>query len=141
MTQSHTRLDTLMKLSESDLMLADTSEDVRGRTVRDSADEEIGTVEDLMIDQEQRKVRFLQVGAGGFLGIGEKKFLIPVDAVSRIDEDNVWINQSKTQIIGAPAYQPDLVGEDYYDQLYGYYGYSPYWSPGYTYPPYPNYRR
>ena len=138
MTQ--TRLDTLMKLSESDLTLANSDEDIRGRTLRDSNDEEIGNVEDLMIDADQRKVRFLQVGAGGFLGIGEKKFLIPVDAVTRIDEDNVWIDQAKSKIIGAPEYQPDLVGESYYDDVYGYYGYSPYWTPGYTYPPYPGYR-
>lgn len=135
------RLDTLTKLSESDLVLANSDEDIRGRTLRDTNDEEIGSVDDLMIDADQRKVRFLLVGAGGFLGIGEKQFLIPVDAVTRIDDDNVWINQNKSKIIGSPNYQPDLVSENYYNDLYGYYGYSPYWTPGYTYPPYPNYRR
>ncbi|HET8571160.1 MAG TPA: PRC-barrel domain-containing protein [Candidatus Limnocylindria bacterium] len=135
------RLDTLTKLSESDLVLANSDEDIRGRTLRDTNDEEIGSVDDLMIDADQRKVRFLLVGAGGFLGIGEKQFLIPVDAVTRIDDDNVWINQNKSKIIGSPNYQPDLVNENYYNDLYGYYGYSPYWTPGYTYPPYPNYRR
>ncbi len=135
------RLDTLTKLSESDLVLANSDEDIRGRTLRDTNDEEIGSVDDLMIDADQRKVRFLLVGAGGFLGIGEKQFLIPVDAVTRIDDDNVWINQNKSKIVGSPNYQPDLVSENYYNDLYGYYGYSPYWTPGYTYPPYPNYRR
>ena len=96
------RLDTLTKLSESDLVLANSDEDIRGRTLRDTNDEEIGSVDDLMIDADQRKVRFLLVGAGGFLGIGEKQFLIPVDAVTRIDDDNVWINQNKSKIVGSP---------------------------------------
>jgi hypothetical protein len=26
-----------------------------------------------------------------------------------------------------------------YDELFNYYGYSPYWAPGYIYPAYPNY--
>lgn len=136
---AQTRLDTLVKLSNSDLMLADTAEDIRGRTVRDKNGDEIGKVEDLVIDSSDRKVRFLQIGAGGFLGIGEKKFLLPVDAITKIGQDQIDIDQERSHVIGAPEYQPDLVPDDYYDRLYGYYGYAPYWSAGYVYPPYPYY--
>ncbi|HET7636294.1 MAG TPA: PRC-barrel domain-containing protein [Candidatus Limnocylindria bacterium] len=137
MTQT-TRSDTLLKLSDSDLTLANQDADIRGRTVR-TGDDEVGKVDDLLIDRDQAQVRFMEVGAGGFLGIGEKKLLIPVDAIMKIDDDNVWIDQSRSRLQGAPAYDPTLVSEDYYDQLYGYYGYQPYWTPGYTYPSYPYY--
>ncbi len=35
----------------------------------------------IYVDTGERKVRFLDAGAGGFLGIGEKHFMIPVEAV------------------------------------------------------------
>jgi hypothetical protein len=42
------------------------------------------SVEDLYIDRQEREVRFLEVGAGGFLGIGEGRFLVPVEAVTKV---------------------------------------------------------
>ncbi|MDQ3926208.1 MAG: PRC-barrel domain-containing protein [Actinomycetota bacterium] len=44
--------------------------------------EQIGSVEDLYLDAREeglvRAVRFLDVSAGGFLGMGKKHFLVPV---------------------------------------------------------------
>ena len=132
---------TLVTLSDSDLTVGDPSEDVRGRTVLDRAGDEIGTVEDLMLDPEEAKVRFLQVAAGGFLGMGERQFLSPVDAVTRIDDDHLHVDQTREGIAAAPPYDPHLVADrDYYEGLYGYYGYAPFWAPGYAYPAYPYYR-
>lgn len=137
---------TLQKLGDTDLTVADPNEDVRGRTVLDAANEEIGHVDALMIDDQEYKVRFLQVAAGGFLGLGERKFLIPVDAITRIDADHVHVNQTRERVADAPGYDPNLATEPtyeptYYEDLYGYYGYAPYWGPGYVYPAYPYYAR
>lgn len=129
---------TLVKLGDTDMTVADPAEDIRGRKVIEQGGEEIGEVEGLMLDSHESKVRFLQVASGGFLGIGEKKFLVPVDAITRIDNDHVHVNQSREHLAGAPAYDPDLVtDEDYYANVYGYYGYAPYWTAGYAYPAYP----
>lgn len=131
---------TLLKLSDTNLTVGDPAEDVRGRKVLDRHGDEIGEVEDLMIDNQESKIRFLQIGTGGFLGIGEKKFLLPVDVVTRIDEDHVHIDKTRDHVAGGPEYDPNLVADyGYYDSLYGYYGYSPYWAPGYMYPAYPYY--
>jgi hypothetical protein len=40
-------------------------------------------VEDLYVDREARQPRFAVVSAGGFLGVGKKHFVIPVEEVSR----------------------------------------------------------
>ena len=131
---------TLMKLGDSDLTVADPAEDVRGRKVLDANGDEVGDVEDLMVDDREIKVRFLQVGTGGFLGIGETKFLVPVDAITSIDGDHVHIDQSREHVAGAPTYEPDMSFDDtYYNSLYGYWGYAPYWGMGYAYPAYPYY--
>jgi len=126
----------LVKLGDTDLTVADPAEDIRGHTVIDQAGEEIGTVDGLLIDDKERKVRFLQVAAGGFLGIGERTFLIPVDAVSGITDDRVQVDQTRDRVVGGPTYDPDLaeLPDDYYASTYGYYGYAPFWGAGYAYP-------
>jgi len=133
----------LRRLSDTELTVADPAEDIRDRKVVDRDGEELGEVDDLLIDERDKRVRFLEVASGGFLGIGEKKFLLPVEAITRISEDTVYVNQTRQHIVGAPAYDPDLIhedaGEGYYGDVYKYYGYPPYWGPGYTYPPYPYY--
>jgi CBS domain-containing protein/sporulation protein YlmC with PRC-barrel domain len=130
---------TLLRLSDTDLTLADPAEDIRGRDVRDLSGEDIGEVDDLLIDDLEHKVRFLQVASGGFLGLGATKFLIPVDAITRITVDVVYINQNRERVAGAPRYDPTLVDERYAREVYSHYGYPPYWGVGYEYPPYPDY--
>ena len=129
----------LVRLSDTDLTVADRAEDIRGRNVLDMAGEELGEVDDLLVDEREHKVRFLQVSSGGFLGLGARKFLIPVDAIMRITEDAVYISQSRERVASAPNYDPTLVDERYLGEVYGYYGYPPYWGPDYRYPPYPYY--
>jgi CBS domain-containing protein len=136
---THETNATLLRLSNTDLTLANPSEDIRGRKALDMADEELGRIDDLLIDEREHKVRFLQVASGGFLGLGTTKFLLPVDAIMRITPDAVYINQTREKIAGAPRYDPALVDERYVGDLYGHYGYPPYWGLGYEYPPYPDY--
>jgi sporulation protein YlmC with PRC-barrel domain len=136
---THATKAALVKLSDTNLTLANRAEDIRGRDVLDTAGEEIGKVDDLLIDEQEKKVRFLQVSSGGFLGLGATKFLIPVDAIMRMTEDAVYISQARERLAGAPRYDPSLVDERYLSDVYGYYGYSPYWGPDYRYPGYPYY--
>ena len=132
----------LEPLSQSDLTLRDPAEDIRDRTVYDRNGDEVGTVKDLMIDREESKVRFVELGAGGFLGIGEDVFLIPVDAITGIDDRGVHIDKTREHVAGGPAYRPDLVADmGHYGDVYGYYGYAPFWGGAYTYPAYPYFPR
>ena len=132
------RRGNLIKLSDSALTVAEPAEDVRGLAVVDRNGEEIGNVDDLLLDDRENRVRFLQVGHGGFLGIGEEHFLVPVDAVTRIDADHVHVDRTRSDLTDVPGYNPDLAeAPDYYPGVYGWWGYSPYWAPGYAYPAYP----
>lgn len=131
----------LIRLSDTDQTIADPAEDVRGRKVNDSTGEEIGEVDDLLIDDEEGRVRFLRIGAGGFLGIGREHFLVPVDAITSVDPDGVTVSRARARLHDVPVYDPDLTYDaTYYADLYGWWGYGPYWAPGYTYPRYPHYR-
>jgi sporulation protein YlmC with PRC-barrel domain len=133
-TEDRATAPSLFRLSESQLTVANPAEDVRDRTVLDSAGEEVGKVEDLMVDNQDRRVRFLLVSSGGFLGFGTTTFLIPVDAITRVDEGHVYVVQTREHITGGPRFTPELVQEPDWEGAYGYYGYMPYWGRGYIYP-------
>lgn len=118
---------TLQPLKDADLTTSDRDEDIRSRNVVDAAGDDIGKIDELLIDEEEHKVRFLRVASGGFLGIGKSKVLIPVEAITAIEEDVVRIDQRRDRVASAPDYDPELVDADYYKSLYGYYGVSPFW--------------
>ena len=126
---------TLLRLEDTDLDVS-PAEDVRGLMVVDRDGDEVGEVDSLLIDEGGRKVRFLEVGSGGFLGIGQEKRLIPVDAVTRID-DRVHIDTSREHVAQSAAYDPELTNTDDLEQIYGHYATPPYWMSGYVYPGYP----
>jgi sporulation protein YlmC with PRC-barrel domain len=56
-------------------------QDLRGHDVYDTNDDQIGSVEDVYIDRERREARLVDVSAGGMLGIGKKRFLVPVEGM------------------------------------------------------------
>lgn len=131
--------ETLVRLSDSKLTVANRAEDIRGREVLDKNGGNLGKVDDLMIDDVEHKVRFLQVESGGFLGLGETRILIPVDAITKID-DKVHINHTREHVARAPRYNPELIKDErYLGSIYGHYGYPAFWEPGYAYPMYPFY--
>ncbi|MFB7085870.1 PRC-barrel domain-containing protein [Streptomyces sp. NPDC056296] len=110
----------LNRLSDSQQAVETPEQDVRDRKVVDADANDIGTVDDLLIDEPERKARFLLVAHGGFLGFGETKSFIPVEAVTHITDDQVFIDQSRERVAQAPAYDPDLTDEpDYYSNVYG----------------------
>ena len=126
---------TLRKLSDSDQTIDGPANDIRGRVVKDKNGEAIGKVHDLLIDDAEDKVRFLIVDHGGFLGFGETRSFIPVDAITRITDEDVQIDHSGGHVADAPQYDPDLVDDhSYHSSIYSHYGYRPYWEAGYTYP-------
>jgi sporulation protein YlmC with PRC-barrel domain len=128
-------MNTMMRLSDSDQVVADPGQDIRGRKVLDRDGDEIGKVEDLLIDTEQKKVRMLRIEHGGLFGIGATPLFMPVEAVERVTDDEVRVDRSRAQVAGAPQYDPDLIdGDNYFTDLYGYYGYLPYWAPGHVAP-------
>lgn len=129
---------SLVRLSETGRTVSDPKTDVRGRRVLDREGEQVGTVDDLLVDQGELRVRFLRVEHGGILGIGAQHYLVPVDAVSKITEDAVHIDRERERLTDVPGYDPE-VAEDpaYYGGLYGWWGYPAYWAPGYAYPIFP----
>ena len=53
-----------------------------GLNVRNKANEELGEIEDVVVDLKSGKIRYAAVSMGGFLGIGDKLFAVPFEAIS-----------------------------------------------------------
>jgi hypothetical protein len=69
---------SFIEVQDEAQFLAD--DEVIGKDVVNVADEEVGTIADLVMDQDQKLVGVV-LSVGGFLGIGDKWVAIPVDQI------------------------------------------------------------
>ncbi len=83
-----------------------TAERIQGAGVYDGADEEIGTISDLVMD-ETGKAQEVVVDVGGFLGIGSKTVSIAMDQVDLVqahegDEVRGYVDMTREEIEALP---------------------------------------
>ena len=123
----------MVALGDSDLVLANAGDDVRGMNVLDPNGHRIGEVDEIVVDEEERRARLLVVASGGILGLGEHKRLVPVEAVARVDQD-VRLHYTHQDVREGAEYDPELADPPDYAGVYNYYGYAPFWHVGYTRP-------
>lgn len=86
--------------------------------VRNMQGQDVGEIEDYMIDLERGCVEYAVLSFGGFLGIGEKLFAIPWDSMRLDTESRAWVlDVSKERLQDAPGFNrdnwPDLGDMDY----------------------------
>lgn len=60
---------------------------ITGDKVNNLQDEKLGTIQDIMLDMNDGKVRYVVLSAGGFLGMGDRLFAIPWSALKQ-DQHN-----------------------------------------------------
>jgi sporulation protein YlmC with PRC-barrel domain len=104
-----------------------------GDTVKNRREEDIGNLEEIMIDLETGQVSYVVLAAGGFLGLGEKFFAIPWEMVSvDTDDEKVVIDLDKETLENAPGFDkdnwPDASDREWLSEVYGYHEVEPYWS-------------
>ena len=77
---------------------------VIGTTVKNTAGERIGTVEDIVLDKLSNNIVYAVVGFGGFLGMNEKYHPVPWSALDYVEsEDSYVVPFTKEQLQAAPA--------------------------------------
>lgn len=78
-----------------------------GEEVVTTGDEEVGSVSDLIIDQDGQVVAIV-LGVGGFLGMGEKDVAISWDKVTKSgtsEDQKLRINETREALRDAPEYK------------------------------------
>ena len=104
-----------------------------GDNVVNSAGDDLGKIDEIMIDTTTGRVAYAVLSFGGFLGMGDKLFAIPWDQLS-LDEDNkrFLLNIDRAKLEEAPGFDkdnwPDMADPSWSTQIYKYYGSEPYWE-------------
>ena len=82
---------------------------VLGKEIRSSADEDMGRVVDVLVDQAGH-VRAAVIDFGGFLGVGNRKVVVDWTALhfAPADQrDRISLDLTRDQVKQAPEYKPD----------------------------------
>ena len=106
---------------------------LKGDKVVNLQGEDLGKIEELMIDLTRGRVAYAVLSFGGFLGMGDKMFAIPWEALA-VDttEKRFVLNLDKELLKRAPGFDknnwPNMTDPAWGAELYAYYGYKPYWE-------------
>ena len=101
--------------------------------VVNAAGEDLGNIEDYMIDLNNGRIAYCVLSFGGFLGMGEKLFAIPFQAMTLDTENKRFVlNIDKERLKNAPGFDkdnwPDTTNPEWGTRIYKYYGIDPYWE-------------
>jgi sporulation protein YlmC with PRC-barrel domain len=104
---------------------------LKGYKVVNMNGDNIGRVEDLMIDLNNGVVAYAAISLGGFMGMSDKLFAIPWPALSYIPDAQAFILAVPTNTLEkAEGFDRDKcpTTRDELMRSYTYFGYQPYWS-------------
>ncbi|MEO7497468.1 MAG: PRC-barrel domain-containing protein [Massilia sp.] len=109
------------------LMGADT---LIGDSVVNGEDDNLGDIKEIMLDMRNGQVAYAVLAFGGFLGMGEKLFAVPWQAL-QLDTVNkrFVLNVDKERLKNAPGFNadawPDMSDVGWANQIHTFYGTDP----------------
>ncbi len=103
---------------------------IKGTRVKNLAEQNIGEIQDLMVNLETGIVEYAVLSFGGFLGIGDKYFAVPVEALNFSTRDReITLDVDKETLKNAPGFDkdnwPQEASVEFVESMYDYYGYKP----------------
>ena len=110
-----------------------SSSSLVGDKVTNRDGQDLGKIDEVMIDVASGRVAYAVLSFGGFLGLGDKLFAIPWSMLS-IDTHNqkCVLDVTKEQLENADGFDkdnwPDFAEESFHTTTYGYWKQTPYWA-------------
>jgi sporulation protein YlmC with PRC-barrel domain len=91
--------------------------------------EKLGKIEDLVIHPQGFCIEYAVLSFGGFLGMGDKRFAVPLEAMQLSPEERKFIlDVDKERLKNAPGFEkdkwPDTSDRAFGTAVYGFYGCS-----------------
>ena len=115
-------------ISDTDVISSDR---VEGTAVYNNAGDNLGSIDDLMIDKRSGQVRYAVLEFGGFLGIGTDRYPLPWDLLKYdVSKEGYVVPLDKEKLDGAPRYPHDEMPpytSDFGRRVNGYYGIDPWY--------------
>ena len=106
-----------------------------GEAVVTRQNENLGKIQELVIDAREGRLAYAVLSFGGFMGMGNKLFALPWGAFEFANTENKLIlNVDKEKLKAAPGFDPATKWPDFADRTWGdsihdFYGCDPYWKP------------
>jgi sporulation protein YlmC with PRC-barrel domain len=106
---------------------------VIGSSVVNANYEDLGRIEDLVLDANAGRIAYAVLSFGGFLGLGDKYFAIPWNKFEfHLAEKRVVLNVDKKLLEKAPGFDkdnwPNMADSTWGTSIYKHYGLAPYWE-------------
>jgi len=106
---------------------------VLGCKVESPAGEDLGKIEDLVVDPLRGTLAYAVISFGGFLGVGNKLFAVPLPALYYRAEDAKFILYAdKDTLKRAPGFEkdhwPNMNDRLWAEEICAHYGCPPYWE-------------
>jgi sporulation protein YlmC with PRC-barrel domain len=110
-----------------------SSDEITGTKVRNLEGENIGKIEEIVLDLDIGMIRYAVMSFGGFLGIGDKLFAVPWKSLQYSDAEGMFIlDAHKDRLKNAPGFDkdrwPNLSDTKYGSTVHEYYGVPPWWQ-------------
>lgn len=101
-----------------------------GNDVYNRDSEDLGDIKDIMLDMRSGRVSYAVLSFGGFMGMGQKLFAVPWDAL-KLDTENkrFVLDVDKERLKSAPGFDqdhwPDMADSSWEKGIHEYYGTVP----------------
>jgi len=94
--------------------------------VKSPSKENLGKIEDIILDKRGGQVRYAVLSFGGFLGLGDKLFALPWKSIHYSPEDKSFIlNVDKEKLKNAPGFDknnwPNMADPQWEKSILNYY--------------------
>jgi sporulation protein YlmC with PRC-barrel domain len=103
-----------------------------GDEVVNAQGDNLGKIEDVMLDLDRGRIAYAVLSFGGFLGMGNKLFAVPWDAL-KVDHEHkrLRLDMPKEKLEAAPGFDkdnwPKHPDSNFMDSVYTYYSTPTYW--------------
>ncbi len=109
------------------LMGADT---LIGNDVYNLQDEDLGNIKEIMLDVRAGRISYAVLSYGGMMGLGDKLFAVPWDALSLDTEHKRFtLDVAKDRMKIAPGFDkdswPNMSNQEWAKEVHNYYGTTP----------------
>jgi sporulation protein YlmC with PRC-barrel domain len=109
--------------------------DVLKMKVQNSQDQNVGQVNNLMVDLQKGRVLYVILNAAQMVGRGDNLFALPPNAFTKGSDRNTLVTSvDKAKLEGAPSFsrgnERELANPTRAEEIYRYYGKQAYWTTG-----------
>lgn len=107
--------------------------DLIGMNVKNAQNEDLGKIEDLVMDPDGGRVIYAVLSFGGFLGMGDKMFAVPMASLDpTADNKFLTFNVDKDRLKNASGFDkknwPNMADQRWATETHTFYNERPYWE-------------